>query len=287
VKYRTFFAIAVLCFVTCAILSWLHIDEDNSPLIFGFVFLGISALASPLILSWAVAKDSPVKPSFVNILRSIIFPLAGLFLLGWGILGAIGVVPAKSFDGQRQHCRACGVTWVFAHGRIGPHYLERCSRCATLPGLADEAASMARELIERVNEDHDVRPESATVNRSPVGVSAAYWIDAEVKKSRRFTTNNYGAPEQFRLEIDGAAEGAGFRLTLRLSLVDVASNRALDTVERTRTFPIEAAPKPGALIISRPAFHTAGAPSPRPSKARAPTSPLRPPATSASPADPS
>jgi hypothetical protein len=246
VRYRYFFAIAVLCFVTCAILSWLHVDEDNSPLIFGFVFLGISALASPLILSWAVAKDSPVKPSFVNILRSILFPLAGLFLLGWGILGAVGVVPPKSFNGQRQHCRACGVTYVcVGTDRTGPHYLDRCASCTRLPGLAEEVSSMTRELIERVNEDHDVRPESDIINRSPVDVSVGQWITGEVKRSRRFTTNNYGAPEQFRLEIDGAADGSGYRLTLRLSRVEVASNRALDSVERTRTFPVEAAPTPG------------------------------------------
>lgn len=241
-KYRYFLAIGVLCFGGCTVLSWLHIDEDNSPLVFGLAALGLAAVASPLILSWAVDKGLPVRPSATNVLRSILIPLAGLVLLAWGLLGAAGVVPSKSFTGQRQHCKTCKTNWNCPDRREGPHYVDRCSNCATVQGLNEQVVEMTKELIGRHSADappRDTRPESRVINRSPVHVDAGPVVDLEARNSGRFSMRNYEAPEEVRLEIDGVAEGTdAFRLTLRLSLIDVVRNHPVQAVERTATLKI-------------------------------------------------
>lgn len=127
-RYRYFVLAGLGLFGVTAALEHFHVGEENSPLVFGPALLGLSAIVSPLILG--SSDDAPVRPSGKAVLQSVLFPILGLGLTVLGLLGAAGIVAPVSFDGPRQHCRACRTTWILKGERGDrPHYVDRCESC--------------------------------------------------------------------------------------------------------------------------------------------------------------
>lgn len=254
--YRWFAAAGVGCLGATAVLSAYHLGEDNSPLVFGPAFLGIALIVSPLVLD-AAAGEGELRPSGRAVLQAFVIPLAGLAMTLWGVLGALGIVDPVSFDGPRQHCRACETTWNL-EGKRGsrPHYVDLCEHCTQLPELADELKLMVAELCVQQSAANKSEPPKAslslsTTNRSRVRVHPLGFDVYARKPVEECGALSVAQPSDrdalaFRLAIDDAGSPGDARqprLLLRLELFEPASERVVQVVRRERAFQAEAAPR--------------------------------------------
>jgi hypothetical protein len=246
-----------VCVVLAVVLGVLHVHEDNSPLVWGLGLMGISSFISPAILGWAASADDddvPVCPGCRPVVQSVLFPVAGLALTVWGLLGEAGVVDKISFDGPPQHCRSCDATWLLEGKRDGrAHYVDYCERCATFPGLLEEVESMLGELREQVKKANttpagdmnsvEVRYDVRTWNTSTIRFAShetnhALETGLEGDHSRVLVrSDKVYAPLGLRLDVSGGREGEGdaYRLDLHLYIHHVESATTRHSVRRTKT----------------------------------------------------
>lgn len=248
-KYRYLFAAGVLCLGLAALLEWLHLGEENSLLVFGPAFMGLAAIFSPLVLGAAKAPEEVgFRPSGRAVLQSLLFPLLGVAMLVWGLLGETGVVPRFSFDGPRQHCRRCGVTWVLKGEREGrQHYIEGCSYCLDFPEVRQIVDAMFLELCAQQPEPQDGQSPEAfedsikLCNRSPVGVDVGSTLLFDRNTPNRKLQTAFQAPLEFVLQIDGQRvrpeqPGLTYNLELRFTISERATGVARFIAQRTGEF---------------------------------------------------
>lgn len=260
-RYRYYLGLGVVGIAVAIVLDQLHLNEENSPLVFGPAVLGLSAIVSPLILGAARSREGAggFRPSGKAVLQSILIPLVGAGLTIWGLLGTVGVLPAVSFDGPLQHCKTCKTNWILMGARgERPHYVEACEHCATFPTLREEVIGMGKDLFARLASGRAAEPADprrpirvkSTVrmeNRSPVRLELSGIEDAWRAAVVAFPDIEWGSADgvpthELRVEVDGAGAGSAaheHRLRLRVTLFDLEQGRPLYTVERQGTFVAE------------------------------------------------
>ncbi len=256
----------VVCLAAAGLLSWFHVDEENSPLVLGLAFLGISLIVSPLIFGAARSEEGlgGMRPSGRAVLQAGLFPLVGAGLTVWGLLGAAGILPQVSFDGLRQHCQRCQRTYILEGERRGRlHYSPGCESCIRYPALTSEVEAMMKEICARLQvrsvdtpdpeEDPEagwrrVRSEIRIEERTPLPVAEGtlpFRIRGVLKDGSVLHPDPMNeAPLEIRVDIEGTLADPidpTIRAKIRLTLFDLGKNAPLQTVEREGTFPAEPA----------------------------------------------
>lgn len=238
----------VLCWGAAGVVHWLHIHEANSPLSFGLWFLGLSGIATPIILGAAFNRESAVRPGGKAVLQVVVFMLLGGVLTLWGLLGLVGLVRPVSWNGLRQHCLGCGTS----SGRRDsePHYPEVCSRCASV-NLGTEVQGLIEDLCAKLGNDSSnpitvrshVRLDDRTA--APLYPLNLTVHSAFVTRSTQQRGHVTWGHEWEKLELRVGAEGGvapGAKeapLKLWLGLFDTTTGRPVHIVERQRSFPVE------------------------------------------------
>lgn len=212
-KYRYFFIVGVACLILATVLDWLRYGEENSFLVFGPAFMGLSAIFSPLILGGLRSPHMVgLRPGGRAVIQSLLFPFLGLGMFTWGILGEWDLVSRISFDGPCQHCQRCGTIWRLEGARDGrPKTLEGCAQCLDFPEAKSAAQSLFSELITQVREAQSsgnlsrVDEKMNFLNRSPLHVHFAgqYLFDWYPTTMEPRLDTAFGAPLKFVFTMNG------------------------------------------------------------------------------------